>query len=47
MEMISSGKLKLNDFPTHSYKLTDINNAISDLRGGKIGRMVIDMELQA
>jgi Zn-dependent alcohol dehydrogenase len=42
---IKSAELNFSDFPIQRYSLRQINEAITDLRKGKAGRMIIDMEL--
>lgn len=41
---IESGQLSFSDFPTQLFQLTEINNAISSMRSGALGRMIIRME---
>ena len=41
---MESERLSFSDFPTHVFQLTEINNAISNLRSGALGRMIIQME---
>ncbi|MBN1850750.1 MAG: zinc-binding dehydrogenase [Deltaproteobacteria bacterium] len=38
-----AGRLHLNDFITHEYTLGQINHALQDLQGGKVGRALIKM----
>ncbi len=45
MGMMQTGELDFNDFPTQIYSLSKINDAIDDLRNGRVGRMVIDMDI--
>jgi len=45
MEKMKTGRLDFSDFPTRVYSLSDINSALNDLRSGRVGRMVIDMEI--
>jgi len=44
LEHLEKGNLKFEDFPISVYALSDINSAITDLRTGFLGRMVIDFE---
>ena len=39
------GRLKLENLITHCYSLDEINTAIEDLKSGKVGRALIDMDL--
>jgi len=41
-ELLSQNKLNFNDYPTTNYSFENINNAILDLRGGLIGRIILD-----
>lgn len=43
VDLCLSGKLKLSGVITHSYILSDINQAFEDVEHGKVGRAVIDM----
>lgn len=45
-DLISSKKLDFSNFPTSAYKFEELNQAISDLRGGILGRIIIDFEIQ-
>jgi len=45
MEKMKTGRLDFSDFPTRVYSLSEINSALNDLRSGRVGRMVIDMEI--
>ena len=45
-DLISLKKLNFSDFPTSVYKFEDLNQAIFDLRGGILGRIIIDFEIQ-
>lgn len=45
-DLISLKKLNFSDFPTSVYKFEDLNQAIFDLRGGLLGRIIIDFEIQ-
>ena len=42
LKLISEGQLSFEDYPTHSFPLTGINDAITQLRNGITGRMIID-----
>jgi len=42
IELISKGILNLNDYPTHMFKLDEINDAIIKLRSGTPGRIVLN-----
>jgi len=44
LEELDSGKLDFSDFPVHVFPLEEVNQAISSLRKGVPGRMIIDME---
>lgn len=44
LEQLERGNLMLEDFPISVYSLSDINSALTDLRTGFPGRMVIDFE---
>lgn len=43
---IESAEINFSDFPTERYSLKQINDAIANLRDGRAGRMIIDMELK-
>ena len=43
IRLLKKKKMILKDMITHEFKLTEINNAISLLRSGKAGRIVIKM----
>lgn len=43
VEYFLSGVLQLDRLLTHSYSLSDINQALDDMENGKIGRALIDM----
>jgi S-(hydroxymethyl)glutathione dehydrogenase/alcohol dehydrogenase len=45
VELYLSGKLKLEALITHSYKLEDINQALTDLEQGEAGRALIEMTI--
>lgn len=45
IKLISSGKLKLEQFISKTYKLEDINEAMNHLETGKVLRPLIDMGL--
>ncbi len=42
-DLYLAGKLRLDSLITHSYRLEEINQALSDLEGGKVGRALISM----
>jgi Zn-dependent alcohol dehydrogenase len=44
LQLISDGQLKFEDYPTHSFRLSSINQAVSELKNGTIGRMIIDFD---
>jgi S-(hydroxymethyl)glutathione dehydrogenase / alcohol dehydrogenase len=44
LDLISEGLLSFDDYPTHSFPLGDVNNAISLIKNGVIGRMIINFE---
>jgi S-(hydroxymethyl)glutathione dehydrogenase/alcohol dehydrogenase len=44
LKLISEGRLSFDDYPTHSFPLSEVNNAISQIRNGVIGRMIINFE---
>ncbi len=44
LKLISEGHLSFDDYPTHSFPLSEVNNAISQIRNGVIGRMIINFE---
>jgi Zn-dependent alcohol dehydrogenase len=41
LDLLKSGRLDLSNFPTKSYSLSAINEAIGELRNGLIGRAII------
>lgn len=43
---LESGKLDFSDFPVHVFRLKEINQAISGMKNGISGRMIIDMEVK-
>jgi S-(hydroxymethyl)glutathione dehydrogenase/alcohol dehydrogenase len=45
VDLYIKGRLKLENLITHCYSLEEINTAIEDLKSGKIGRALIDMDL--
>lgn len=45
LDLISTGKLNFDDYPTNIFSLSKVNEAISQLRKGTIGRMIIDFSL--
>ena len=42
LQLVADGQLNFEDFPTHSFPLAGINEAISRLKNGITGRMIID-----
>ena len=40
--LLSQNELDFTDYPTTNYSFENINNAISDLRGGLIGRVILE-----
>ena len=42
LKLIESGILYFNDYPTQSYSLDQVNDAISQLKSGLVGRIIID-----
>jgi Zn-dependent alcohol dehydrogenase len=44
LKLISEGQLSFDDYPTHSFPLDEVNNAIMQMRSGVIGRMIIDFD---
>ena len=42
LQLISEGQLGFDDYPTHSFPLTGINDAIAQLKSGTTGRMIMD-----
>lgn len=40
--LLSQNELDFTDYPTTNYSFENINNAISDLRGGLIGRIILE-----
>jgi S-(hydroxymethyl)glutathione dehydrogenase / alcohol dehydrogenase len=42
-KLISSGRFPVRDLLSAPYRLEDINEALADMRSGKIGRPLIDM----
>jgi S-(hydroxymethyl)glutathione dehydrogenase/alcohol dehydrogenase len=42
LQLVSKGKLNFDDYPTHSFSLEGINEAIVQLKNGSVGRMIID-----
>ena len=43
-KLYQTGKLKLAELITDTYRLGDINRALEDLERGKVGRALVDME---
>jgi Zn-dependent alcohol dehydrogenase len=44
LKLIETNKLLLNDFPTRSFSLDKINDAILQLKNGFVGRLIIDLD---
>jgi Zn-dependent alcohol dehydrogenase len=44
LQLISGGHLNFEDYPTHNFLLSNVNQAISQLKSGTIGRMIIDFD---
>jgi S-(hydroxymethyl)glutathione dehydrogenase/alcohol dehydrogenase len=44
LQLISDGHLNFEDYPTHNFPLSSVNQAISQLKSGTIGRMIIDFD---
>jgi S-(hydroxymethyl)glutathione dehydrogenase / alcohol dehydrogenase len=44
--LISSGRFPVRELLSEPYRLADINEALADMRSGKIGRPLIDMSLR-
>ena len=44
VDLYLSGELKLENMITHTYPLKGINQALTDLESGKVGRALIDMD---
>jgi S-(hydroxymethyl)glutathione dehydrogenase/alcohol dehydrogenase len=42
LQLVSNDKLNFDNYPTHSFSLESINEAIVQLKNGSVGRMVID-----
>ena len=42
LQLVSNDKLNFDDYPTHSFSLESINEAIVQLKSGSVGRMIID-----
>ena len=42
LKLIDSDILHFNDYPTQSFSLNQVNDAISQLKSGLVGRMIID-----
>jgi Zn-dependent alcohol dehydrogenase len=42
LKLIEDKKLSFNDYPTKSFSIYEINNAISQFKSGAVGRMIID-----
>jgi Zn-dependent alcohol dehydrogenase len=45
LDLISKGNVNFDDFPTNAFPLSEVNEAISQLKNGIIGRMIIDYSL--
>lgn len=44
LRLISEGQLNFEDYPTHNFPLSSVNQAITQLKNGTIGRMIIDFD---
>ena len=44
VDFISRGLITLDDYPTHKFAFTQINDAVMQLRNGLVGRIIIDFE---
>ena len=44
LDWLESERLDFSDFPAREYSLESINDALTDLRSGALGRMIIRME---
>jgi len=44
IKLLSTKKINLNSLITHEYSLENINDAVSTLRGGQAGRIIIKMD---
>ncbi len=44
IKLLSTKKINLNNLITHEYSLENINDAVSTLRGGQAGRIIIKMD---
>jgi Zn-dependent alcohol dehydrogenase len=42
LQLVSNDNLNFDDYPTHSFSLENINEAIVQLKNGSVGRMIID-----
>jgi len=42
LKLIEDSKLSFKDYPTQSFSINEINYAISQLKSGVAGRMIID-----
>ena len=42
LQLISNDNLNFDDYPTHSFSLENINEAIVQMKNGSVGRMIID-----
>jgi Zn-dependent alcohol dehydrogenase len=45
LKLIEDNKLCFNDYPTKSFSINEINIAISELKSGIVGRMIIDFNM--
>jgi S-(hydroxymethyl)glutathione dehydrogenase/alcohol dehydrogenase len=43
LNSLETGQIDFTDFPTRNFNLEEVNNAISCLRSGSLGRMIIEM----
>lgn len=44
LQLVSGKQLNFGDYPTHSFLLSSVNQAVSQLKNGNIGRMIIDFD---
>jgi len=45
LDLITKGQLNFDDYPTNAFPLSRVNEAVSQLKNGIIGRMIIDFSL--
>jgi S-(hydroxymethyl)glutathione dehydrogenase/alcohol dehydrogenase len=44
LQLVSEQRLNFDDYPTHSFSLSEVNDAILQMKNGITGRMIIDFE---